>query len=146
MVNIRLLKKEDIKKIVYLEETFLGETLGEEMLESELDSRVTKFYVATINDEVVGYIGRYELLNEAEVLNFVVDETYQRQGIGQMLFNKVEEDLPNLEKMTLEVRESNTKAKNFYTKNGFKQISIRKNYYKNNENALVLIKEYLWEY
>jgi ribosomal-protein-alanine N-acetyltransferase len=143
MVNIRLLKKEDIKKIVYLEETFLGETLGEEMLESELDSRVTKFYVATINDEVVGYIGRYELLNEAEVLNFVVDETYQRQGIGQMLFNKVEEDLPNLEKMTLEVRESNTKAKNFYTKNGFKQISIRKNYYKNNENALVLIKEYL---
>ena len=143
MVNIRILKKEDIKKIVYLEETFLGETLGEEMLESELDSRVTKFYVATINDEVVGYIGRYELLNEAEVLNFVVDETYQRQGIGQMLFNKVEEDLPNLEKMTLEVRESNTKAKNFYTKNGFKQISIRKNYYKNNENALVLIKEYL---
>ena len=146
MVNIRLLKKEDIKKIVYLEETFLGETLGEEMLESELDSKVTKFYVATINEEVVGYIGRYELLNEAEVLNFVVDETYQRQGIGQMLFNKVEEDLPNLEKMTLEVRESNTKAKNFYTKNGFKQISIRKNYYKNNENALVLIKEYLWEY
>ena len=146
MVNIRLLKKEDIKKVVYLEETFLGETLGEEMLESELDSKITKFYVATINDEVVGYIGRYELLNEAEVLNFVVDETYQRQGIGQTLFNKVEEDLPNLEKMTLEVRESNTKAKNFYTKNGFKQISIRKNYYKNNENALVLIKEYLWEY
>ena len=146
MVNIRTLKKEDIKKIVYLEETFLGETLGEEMLESELDSKVTKFYVATINEEVVWYIGRYELLNEAEVLNFVVDETYQRQGIGQMLFNKVEEDLPNLEKMTLEVRESNTKAKNFYTKNGFKQISIRKNYYKNNENALVLIKEYLWEY
>jgi ribosomal-protein-alanine N-acetyltransferase len=143
MVNIRLLKKEDIKKIVYLEETFLGETLGEEMLESELDSLVTKFYVAIINNEVVGYIGRYELLNEAEILNFVVDETYQRQGIGQMLFNKVEEDLPNLEKMTLEVRESNTKAKNFYTKNGFKQISIRKNYYKNNENALVLIKEYL---
>ncbi len=143
MVNIRTLKKEDIKKVVYLEETFLGETLGEEMLESELDSKVTKFYVATINEEVVGYIGRYELLNEAEVLNFVVDETYQRQGIGQMLFNKVEEDLPNLEKMTLEVRESNTKAINFYKKNGFKQISIRKNYYKNNENALVLIKEYL---
>ena len=146
MVNIRTLKKEDIKKVVYLEETFLGETLGEEMLESELDSKVTKFYVATINEEVVGYIGRYELLNEAEVLNFVVDETFQRQGIGQMLFNKVEEDLPNLEKMTLEVRESNTKAINFYKKNRFKQISIRKNYYKNNENALVLIKEYLWEY
>ncbi len=143
MVNIRLIKKEDIKKIVYLEETFLGETLGEEMIESELDSKVTKFYVATINDEVVGYIGRYEFLGEVEILNFVVDETYQRQGIGQLLFNKVEENIKDITKMTLEVRESNIKAINFYNKNGFKEIFIRKNYYKNGENAKVLIKEYL---
>lgn len=143
MVNIRNIKKEDIKKIVYLEETFLGETLGEEMLESELNSNVTKFYVATINDEVVGYIGRYEFLGEAEILNFVVDEAYQRKGIGQLLFNQVELDINNLEKMTLEVRESNTKAINFYKKNGFKQISVRKHYYKNGEDAKVLIKEYL---
>ena len=146
MVKIRLLQKEDIKKIVYLEESFLGETLGEEMLESELDSKVTKFYVATLNDEIVGYIGRYEFLGEAEILNFVVDETYQRQGIGQLLFNQVESDIQDLQKMTLEVRESNTKAINFYKKNGFKQISIRKHYYKNGEDAKVLIKEYLWEY
>lgn len=143
MVKIRLLQKEDIKKIVYLEESFLGETLGEEMLESELDSKVTKFYVATLNDEIVGYIGRYEFLGEAEILNFVVDETYQRQGIGQLLFNQVESDIQDLQKMTLEVRESNTKAINFYKKNGFKQISIRKHYYKNGEDAKVLIKEYL---
>lgn len=143
MVKIRLLQKEDIKKIVYLEESFLGETLGEEMLNSELDSKVTKFYVATLNDEIVGYIGRYEFLGEAEILNFVVDETYQRQGIGQLLFNQVESDIQDLQKMTLEVRESNTKAINFYKKNGFKQISIRKHYYKNGEDAKVLIKEYL---
>lgn len=143
MVKIRLLQKEDIKKIVYLEESFLGETLGEEMLESELDSKVTKFYVATLSGEIVGYIGRYEFLGEAEILNFVVDETYQRQGIGQLLFNQVESDIQDLQKMTLEVRESNTKAINFYKKNGFKQISIRKHYYKNGEDAKVLIKEYL---
>ncbi len=143
MVNIRVIKKEDIKKIVYLEETFLGETLGEEMIESELDSKVTKFYVATINDEVVGYIGRYEFLGEVEILNFVVDETYQRQGIGQLLFNKIEEDIKDITKMTLEVRESNAKAINFYIKNGFKEIFIRKHYYKNGEDAKVLIKEYL---
>ena len=85
-------------------------------------------------------------MGEAEILNFVVDETYQRQGIGQLLFNQVESDIQDLQKMTLEVRESNTKAINFYKKNGFKQISIRKHYYKNGEDAKVLIKEYLWEY
>ena len=146
MVKVRELKKEDIKKVVYLEETFLGETLGEEMIESELGSNVTKFYVATLNEEVVGYIGRYEFLGEVEILNFVVDEIHQRKGIGQLLFNQVEQDVQNLNKMTLEVRESNTKAVNFYLKNGFKQISVRKHYYKNGEDAKVLIKEYLWEY
>lgn len=143
MVKVRELKKEDIKKVVYLEETFLGETLGEEMIESELGSNVTKFYVATLNEEVVGYIGRYEFLGEVEILNFVVDEIHQRKGIGQLLFNQVEQDVQNLNKMTLEVRESNTKAVNFYLKNGFKQISVRKHYYKNGEDAKVLIKEYL---
>ncbi len=143
MVKVRELKKEDIKKVVYLEEAFLWETLGEEMIESELGSNVTKFYVATLNEEVVGYIGRYEFLGEVEILNFVVDETHQRKGIGQLLFNQVEQDVQNLNKMTLEVRESNTKAINFYLKNGFKQISVRKHYYKNGEDAKVLIKEYL---
>ena len=143
MVKVREIKKEDIKKVVYLEETFLGETLGEEMIESELGSNVTKFYVATLNEEVVGYIGRYEFLGEVEILNFVVEEIHQRKGIGQLLFNQVEQDVQNLNKMTLEVRESNTKAINFYLKNGFKQISVRKHYYKNGEDAKVLIKEYL---
>lgn len=143
MVNIRKIKKEDIPYIVELEEKFLGETLGYEMIESELDSLVTSFDVATINDEVIGYIGRYTYLGEVEVLNFVVDEKYQRQGIGQLLFNQIENETVDLKKITLEVRESNYKAINFYYKNGFKQIATRKHYYKNNEDAKVLIKEYI---
>ena len=141
MVKIRTLEKQDIDKVVYLETTFLGETLGKEILESELDSKITKFYVATINNEVVGYIGRYEYVGEVEILNFVVDEDYQRQGIGQMLFDKMLNEIKEINKITLEVRRSNQKAINFYYKNGFKEIHVRKNYYKNGEDALVLIRE-----
>lgn len=141
MVKIRTLEKQDIDKVVYLETTFLGETLGKEILESELDSKITKFYVAAINNEVVGYIGRYEYVGEVEILNFVVDEDYQRQGIGQMLFDKMLNEIKEINKITLEVRRSNQKAINFYYKNGFKEIHVRKNYYKNGEDALVLIRE-----
>lgn len=141
MVKIRNLEKKDIKKIVYLEECFLKETLGEELLESEMNSKITKFYVATISDEVVGYIGRYEYLGQVEILNFVVDEAYQRKGIGQMLFDKILSDIEKIERITLEVRCSNQKAINFYHKNGFKQVHIRKKYYKNGEDALVLMRE-----
>lgn len=141
MVKIRQMQKEDIPRIVYLEETYLGETLGEELLESELKSNVAKFFVAILDNKIVGYIGRYAYFNEAEILNFVVDETYQRQGIGQALFDYVLNEAENLEKITLEVRASNQKAINFYKKNGFIQIYRRIAYYKNKEDALLLIKE-----
>ena len=71
--------------MVYLEKAFLGESLGKEILEEECDSKIAKFYVATIDDKIVGYIGRYAYLDEAEILNFVVDKAYQRKGIGQNL-------------------------------------------------------------
>lgn len=143
MVKIRLLEEKDIQKIVYLEETFLGETLGEEIFLSELSSNITAFYVAEIDNEVVGYIGRYEYLGTVEILNFVVDELHQRCGIGQMLFDRVINDIKNVEKATLEVRRSNQKAINFYFKNGFKEVHVRKKYYKNGEDALLLMKEIL---
>ena len=41
----------------------------------------------------------------------------------------------------LEVRKSNLKAQNFYTKHGFKEIFVRPKYYKNGEDALILRKE-----
>ena len=46
-----------------------------------------------------------------------------------------------IKQITLEVKETNIKGINFYTKNEFKQISVRKHYYKDGENALVMMKE-----
>lgn len=143
MVKITKLLKEDIPFVVFLEEKYLGETLGEEMISSELNSDVTKFLVAKIDDQVVGALSCYQFLDEVELLNFVVDEKYQRQGIGQALFDQMINEAKQVKKITLEVRKSNIKALNFYTKNGFRIISKRKNYYKNGEDALVLLKEFV---
>ena len=41
--------------------------------------------------------------------------------------------------ITLEVRESNLSAINFYKKNGFNEITKRKNYYKD-ENGILMLK------
>ena len=41
----------------------------------------------------------------------------------------------------LEVRNSNIPAQKLYEKHGFKQITIRKNYYDNSEDALIYEKE-----
>lgn len=147
MVNIRLLKQEDIKRVVELEEKYLFESLGEQLLKSELERidystfEGVRFYVITLDNEVIGYIGRSYYLYEAEVLNFVIDEAYQCQGYGQLLFDYMIKEMPEVQAITLEVRISNQKAIRFYKKNGFKEVFIRKEYYKNGEDALLLLKE-----
>lgn len=145
MVNVRKMEFRDIKKVVELEEKYFLESLGEKLLASELSEKNNgvSFYVIENDDVVIGYIGRYYFFQEAEVLNFVVDESYQRQGYGQKLFDKMVEDMKDVKKITLEVRASNIKGINFYTKNGFKQVGVRKKYYKNGEDALLLLKEFI---
>ncbi len=145
MVNVRKMEFRDIKKVVELEEKYLLESLGEKLLASELSEKNNgvSFYVIENDDVVIGYIGRYYFFQEAEVLNFVVDESYQRQGYGQKLFDKMVEDMKDVKKITLEARASNIKGINFYTKNGFKQVGVRKKYYKNGEDALLLLKEFI---
>ena len=145
MVNVRKMEFRDIKKVVELEEKYLLESLGEKLLASELSEKNNgvSFYVIENDDVVIGYIGRYYFFQEAEVLNFVVDESYQRQGYGQKLFDKMVEDMKDVKKISLEVRASNIKGINFYTKNGFKQVGVRKKYYKNGEDALLLLKEFI---
>ena len=46
-----------------------------------------------------------------------------------------------IEKIFLEVRASNTPARNLYIQNGYNEISIRKKYYSDNEDAIVMAKE-----
>ena len=140
--TVRYLQEKDVKRVVDLEETYLHESLGEEMILNELNNPIVKFWVIENENEVLGYIGGYFCMDDGEILNFVIHGDYQRQGLGQQLFNEVikycEEN--HIIRLTLEVKETNEKGINFYLKNNFVQINIRKHYYKDNTNALVMMK------
>ena len=140
---IRKLEEKDITKIVELEEKIFGETLGVEMLHSELSNPLVWFRVIENENQVVGYIGGYFYDGAGEIINFLIDDIYQRKGYGTLLFNSLIEEsrVAGIKQITLEVKETNIKGINFYTKNEFKQISVRKHYYKDGENALVMMKE-----
>lgn len=81
----------------------------------------------------------YDLLyDRIEIEYIIVDEAYRKKGIGSKLLNAIQKN--NIKNITLEVRESNVEAINFYKNNGFKVEAIRKNYY-GNENAYLMLKE-----
>lgn len=136
---IRSLNVNDVSTIIDLEMKYLGETIGSDMLISESTNPSIKFLVLEKNHVVIGYIGCYYFEGDCEVLNFVIDECFQRMGYGQMLFNELIKQT-NASHVTLEVRYNNIKGQNFYLKNGFQAISVRKNYYSNGDDAIVMEK------
>ena len=138
-VIIRPITVSDVSRIIDLEMTYLGETIGSDLLMSEATNRTIKFLAIEKRGLLLGYIGCYHVFEECELLNFVIDGAFQRCGYGQMLFDALLKEV-NPKRVLLEVRVNNQKAINFYLKNGFKQISIRKNYYLDQTDALVMEK------
>lgn len=84
-----------------------------------------------------------EYRTEIEIYNIAVKPDFQNQGVGQKLINQIVDCTASLESrdIWLEVRESNTKAINFYEKNEFIKVYKRKNLYTNpNEDGIVMKK------
>lgn len=71
------------------------------------------------------------LPDEAELLLIAVEPACHKQGYGQCLLAALRHEFRsrNLERLILEVRESNVPARRFYTAAGFIEIGRRKAYY-----------------
>jgi ribosomal-protein-alanine N-acetyltransferase len=81
---------------------------------------------------------------EAEIYNIAVSATHRREKIGSRLLNKLIEKANkyNVEKLYLEVRESNNSAQKFYANNLFKMVGERKNFYTDpSESAVLMCRE-----
>ena len=73
----------------------------------------------------------------ADILNIGIDPDFKRHGYGTSLLNHLIEELKkrDIGEILLEVRAGNKSAIQFYKKQGFEEISVRKNYYtKNSKN------------
>lgn len=141
---IRRLKRDDIDKVVFLENDVLSTTLGSDMLKSFIES---EFSYAFVYDDmgVKGYISCNFDGYDVEILNFCVSSDYQNKGIGRELLNYTLSYFYSKMAISaiLEVRESNKRAVHVYELFGFKKINVRKNYYQNEENAIVMQKVFI---
>ena len=92
---------------------------------------------------VVGYTVLWWVLDQAELANVAVREDYRRRGIGSVLLEEgiAQVERRGVESLFLEVRLSNESAFRLYSDQGFTQISVRKDYYRNpREDARILVK------
>jgi ribosomal-protein-alanine N-acetyltransferase len=115
------------------------------MLNDSLDNEMAYFFVDEEDNDILAYISTMFDGETVEILNFCVKAKLQHQGLGTKMLSFINNYFYNLKakNMILEVRFNNIKAINIYKKFGFKQIHVRKNYYSNGDDALVLNKEFI---
>lgn len=141
---IRAYNSSDIDRIVALELSTLGTTLGREMLEDSLNNPFSYIYLYEEDNKILGYISFSFDGDIAEMLNFSVDKDYQKRGIGSRLLSYMLDLFASkgAKSSILEVRDSNIRAISLYNKFGYTLIHKRKGYYSNGEDALVLEKRF----
>ncbi len=88
------------------------------VLEEELKFENSTYLVAKLNDEIVGFAGIKNVINQADVMNIVVKKDFRNQGIGSLLLKKLIELAKerNISTLTLEVMEENYPAIHLYKK------------------------------
>ena len=143
MITIEYLKEEHLPFIEEIDLTCPHKPWSPQEFKKELENPVASYFVAKLDDKVVGYGGYWWVMFEAEITNIAVHKDYRRMGIASKIIEKMVEKCAQTSTslLHLEVRESNENAINLYTKMGFVQDGFRKNYYKNNENAILMTKE-----
>lgn len=100
-------------------------------------------FSATDGDEVIAYVIGRLIAPEGEIYRIAVKPKKRQRGIGYRLLDYAVKTSKGqgLERLFLEVRSRNLPAIKLYTAYGFKQISVRKKYYKNPEDdALVMLR------
>ena len=124
-----------IEQIFNLEkEIFKSSAFNKSYLDTLIKGDNSFIYVYLIDDKVSGYLMILDSIDVYEILAIATIEEYRNDGIAQELLDKIK-----TKDIFLEVRESNQVAINFYKKNKFKEISVRKNYYSEpNENAIIM--------
>ncbi|WP_252902543.1 ribosomal protein S18-alanine N-acetyltransferase [Paucilactobacillus hokkaidonensis] len=136
----------DVPEILQVEQQVYGATpWNESAFVQEIRRQRDRLYlVVRQNDKLLGFAGCSfdRQKNEAHITNIAVTPTYQNQGIGRYLIRKLirKAVLIDMDKMSLEVRVSNTAAQRLYKKMGFLVKNVKKRYYfGDHEDALNMV-------
>jgi len=110
------------------------DTEGVLLRHNEIESRI--FFVATVGDEVVGWVHLkhrdLEKLSHTAALTLGVLEQYQERGIGSHLLERGLEwaNAQGFEKIYNSIPSSNERAIEFFDSRDFEVEAVRKNHYK----------------
>jgi len=142
-VEITPARWSDIDAIYNLEVASFPSPWRREFFENELDSESRMHLVARRDGKVIGYLFAMWFFDEMHVNKIAVAEAVRRQGIANSLMQQCLEFARHngITMISLEVRQSNGGAQEFYEFLEFKPKYIRPRYYPDGEAAVVMVRQ-----
>lgn len=147
MLKIQRAEKAELSEIAGLESKIFSDAWSEKSLTETWNQKNAEIFTARYmikeseDDKLAGYVIFYYVLDEGEIARIAVSPKARRQGTATQIYQRLEKFCREKEitKIMLEVRESNEAARAFYSRCGFKEDGIRKNYYDEpKENAVLM--------
>jgi len=130
-VHIRWMIRRDMPEVLAIENASFEFPWSEEDFIRCLRQRNCIGMVAEFDDRVVGFM-IYELhKNRLHILNFSVEDEFRRRRVGSQMIEKLISKLSQQRRnrIMLEVRETNLQAQLFFRQNGFRAISVLRDFY-----------------
>ena len=111
---------------------------------AETEKPISHLWVLTSDGRVSGYICFWILESEIQLINIAIRPDRRRNHLGRFLLERMIEEgvSKGVKNIWLEVRRSNSAARNLYSRTGFIEIGIRPKYYsETNEDAIMMSLE-----
>lgn len=142
-MQIREMNLLDLEKISPILESEFDDFWNENVFKQELENSNSKYIVVLENDEILGFAGIWICIDEAHITNIVVKKSYRNNKIGSKLLEELINlaNNLNLNSITLEVRSDNLPAIKIYEKYNFENLGIRKKYYENTYDAIIMTRK-----
>lgn len=139
-IEIMQMTLSDLDNISSTLQTCFDDFWNYNILKSELENPNSKYIVAKMEETIIGFAGIIDTLDQMEITNIVVRKDMRNKGIGNILLNKLIQLSKGNQKNTifLEVNSNNLNAIKLYEKNGFKKVGLRKKYYNNTDDAILM--------
>lgn len=144
-IIVRELKVEDSAAVAEMEQQIFLDPWSEKSVLETVQQKQSVCFAAEKAGHLLGYLLAYHAADEAEIARIAVQKEARRQGAAGKLMQALEHycEEHKMEKLLLDVRESNEAARSFYTKNGFVEDGIRQGFYTNPSEDAVLMSRQL---
>ncbi|HOW17103.1 MAG TPA: ribosomal protein S18-alanine N-acetyltransferase [bacterium] len=140
--DVVYLNKNDINSVLEIEKNSFSHPWSKQLFLEELENPSSLCLKALSKDgNLFGYIMLRKIVDELHLLNIAVKKEFRNKGIAKALITEAEKRFMDLSCIVLEVRVSNKPAIELYKKLGFEQLYVRKRYYPDGEDALIMEKK-----